>query len=138
MARTALTAVAGSRTAGVSIGSGATPDATNGNILAAPGPYKTVILVKNADSSPHNVIVRASGYAGAATGAANASYAAGQYQPFAEASQGDLTVTVTNGTTVLLPSLDTDRFKQADGSLWLDWSASTSMTVYVVQRPYLP
>jgi hypothetical protein len=140
MARTALTAVSLSRDAGSSLTAGATPDATNGNIVVSPGPFKLGILVLNADSANHNLYIRASGYAGAATGAANASYAVNQYQPYAMASTGDLTVSClhTGGGYTLIEALTSDRYAQPDGSLWLDWAASTSMTVWIWQRPYLP
>lgn len=141
MARTALIPVQLTRDGGGSLGSGVTPDATNGNIVAGPiGAWHLTILVYNADSSNHSLLVRASGYAGAATGAANASYTTDQYQPFAQASVGDLTVVCahTSGGYTLIESLTTDRFSQSDGSLWLDWTASTSMTVFIAQKPYMP
>jgi hypothetical protein len=141
MARTVITPVALGRDAGVNLTAGVTPDATNGNIIPGPvGGYHLSILVYNADSSNHSLYIRASGYAGAATGSANASYATAQYQPFAQASVGDLTVTCahTTGGYTVVESLSTDRYAQSDGSLWLDWSASTSMTVFVWQRPYMP
>jgi len=140
-ARTALTPVALSRNAGANLTAGSTPDATNGNIVAGPvGPFHLGILVLNADSSNHTLIIRASGYAGVPTGAANSGYVTDQYQPFAQASVGDLSVTCahTTGGYTIIEQLDTDRFSQADGSLWLDWSASTSMTVWTFQRPYMP
>jgi hypothetical protein len=142
MARTALNlAGALGRDGSLNLGNGATPDAVNGNIVAGPnGPFHLSILVFNQDSSNHSLYVRASGYAGAATGAANASYALAQYQPFAQASVGDLTITCahTSGGYTVVEALTSDRFAQSDGSLWIDWSASTSMTVWVWQRPYLP
>jgi len=142
MARTALTVTQlTTRDTGANLGAGVTPDATNGNIVPGPiGAWHLAILVLNADSSNHTLIVRASGYAGAATGAANASYAVDQYQPFAQASVGDLSVTCahTTGGYTLIESLSTDRYSQSDGSLWLDWSASTSLTVWVAQKPYMP
>ena len=66
MARTALNVIqASTRDTGYSLGAGATPDATNGNIVAGPiGAWHLTILVYNADSSNHNLIVRAGGYAG--------------------------------------------------------------------------
>lgn len=137
MARTPLTAVASVRSGGTPLGAGATPDATNGNIYASPGPFKSEVLIHNADSSAHSVIIRASGYAGTAAGAANSSYATGQYQPYAEASTGDLTVSVAATSYLALTGLDGDRFAQQDGSLWLDWTASTSMTVWVRQSAVL-
>lgn len=140
-ARTALTPVQLSRNAGSSLGAGVTPDATNGNIVAGPvGPFHLGILVLNADSANHSLIIRAGGYSGVPSGAANSGYVTGQYQPFASASTGDLTVTClhTGGGYTIIESLETDRFTQADGSLWLDWSASTSMTAWIIQRPYMP
>jgi hypothetical protein len=137
MARTALTAVTAARSGGTALGAGATPDATNGNVYASPGPFKSEIIIHNADASPHSVIVRASGYQGAPTGAANSGYVTDQYQPFAQASAGDLTFPVAATSYAVLGTLEGDRFAQADGSLWLDWSASTSMTVFVKQSPVL-
>jgi hypothetical protein len=136
MARTALTAVTGNRNGGTALGTGATPDATNGNIYAA-GPFKAEVIIHNADSSAHTVIVRASGYQGVPGGAANSSYVSGQYQPFAQASAGDLSFAVAATSYAVLGPLDGDRFAQPDGSLWLDWSASTSVTVFVKQSPVL-
>jgi hypothetical protein len=124
------------RNGGTALGAGATPDATNGNIYVA-GPFKAEFLIHNADSSPHSVIVRASGYQGVPGGAANSGYVTGQYQPFAQASAGDLTVVVAATSYLTLSALDGDRFAQPDGSLWLDWTASTSMTVYAKQSPTL-
>lgn len=140
MARTALTATALARDTGSHLGAGATPDATNGNIVASPGPFKLGILVLNADGSDHTLIIRASGYAGAATGSANATYTTDQYQPFAQASVGDLSVTCAHATGgySLIEALTSDRYVQSDGSVWLDWSASTSMTVWVWTKPYMP
>jgi hypothetical protein len=137
MARTALTAVTSVRNGGTPLGAGATPDATNGNIYASPGAFKSEVIIHNADSSPHTVIVRAGGYGGVATGAANSGYTTDEYQPFAGASAGDLSVIVAATSFTVLTSLDGDRFGQSDGSLWLDWSASTSMTVWVRQSPVL-
>lgn len=135
MARTALTAVTAVRNGGTALGAGATPDATNGNIYAA-GPFKAEVVIHNADSSAHSVIVRAGGYQGLPGGAANSGYVTDQYQPFAQASAGDLSVSVA-ATSFTVLNLDSSRFTQPDGSLWLDWSASTSMTVYVKQSPTL-
>lgn len=137
MARTVLTAV---QLPGVG-GAGATlaaPDATNGNIVASPGPFKAVIVITNTSSSA-SLYVRASGYQGAATGAANASYVTAQYQPIATASIGDLTVTLAaSKTTVVSLVQDTGRFTQADGSLWLDWSTASGLTIAVYQELYMP
>jgi hypothetical protein len=137
MARTVLTAV---QLPGVG-GASATlvaPDATNGNIVASPGPFKALIVITNTGSSA-SLYVRASGYQGTATGAANSGYVTAQYQPFASASIGDLTVTLAaSETTVVSLVQDVGRFTQADGSLWLDWSTASGLTVAVYQELYMP
>lgn len=141
MARTVLTVTqATSRDTAYAVGAGVTPDATNGNIITGPiGPFHLGLMIHNGDSSAHTLYVRASGYAGSPTGGANASYSPNQYQPFAQASVGDLTVSLGIGAYVVIEALTTDRFAQAgDGSLWLDWSASTSVTCWAWQKPYLP
>lgn len=129
-ARTALTPVALVTDGGVARGAGATPDAANGNTVAFPGPFNVLVVVTNADSASHTCTVRAGGSGVTASGAAAAPV------PFAQATVGDLVVTVANGTTQVIGPLTTDRFCQKDGSLSLDWSASTSMTVWVLQLPY--
>ncbi len=137
MSRTTLTAVQLPGTGGAS-GSLAAPDATNGNIVASPGPFKALVIVTNTGSAA-SLYVRASGYQGSASGAANASYVTSQYQPFATASTGDLTVALAaSETTVVDLDRDTGRFTQADGSMWLDWSTASGLTVMVVQRLYMP
>lgn len=137
MARTVLTALQLPGVGGASAALVA-PDATNGNIVASPGPFRSLVIVTNTGSA-QSLYVRASGYQGVASGAANASYATGQYQPFATASTGDLTVALAaNETTVVDLDVDTARFTQADGSVWLDWSAATALTVLVAQRQYMP
>jgi hypothetical protein len=138
MARTALTATQLANVGGVSAGAGVAPDATNGNIVVSPGPFRSLIVIDNTGSSA-SLYIRASGYQGTPTGAANSGYVTAQYQPFATASTGDLTVTLTASVyTVVDLEQDPERFTQADGSLWLDWSTSTDITVLMLQRPYMP
>jgi hypothetical protein len=138
MARTALTAALLPNNGGVSAGAGVIPDHTNGNIYASPGPFKSEIIVANAGSAI-NLIVRASGYQGVPAGAANSAYTTDQYQPYATASIGDLTVSLTaNATTVVAFERDAERFTQPDGSLWLDWGTATNLLVFLVQHPYMP
>jgi hypothetical protein len=138
MARTALTATQLLNVGGVNAGSGVEPDHANGNIVASPGPFKTLLFVQNTGSAV-NLIVRASGYQGVPTGAANSGYVTGQYQPFATASTGDLTVSLTaDETTVVNLSQDPERFTQADGSMWLDWGTPTDLLVWAVTLPYMP
>ena len=115
-------------------------DASNGNIVpftvgSSYGAYGTILAVGNADSSPHTVILRGSGYTGAASGAANSGIPLPQNTVFTQSTVGDLSVVVTNGTTQYIGPFTTDRFTQSDGSLWIDWSAGTSMTITVLQNP---
>lgn len=138
MARTTLTATQLPNSGGVSVGAGVEPDHTNGNIVASPGPFKSVIIVANTGSAI-NLIVRASGYQGVPTGAANSGYVTGQYQPLATASIGDLTVScAADATTVVAFSTDWERYTQADGSMWLDWGTTTDLLVWVAQHQYMP
>lgn len=149
MARTALTPVQLAYDAGVAQGSSGTVDASNGNIVAfnaagSPatfGPFNVLLVVTNADSASHNCIIRGSGYTGAANGSANSGIPAPGVSPFAYAMLGDLSVTVANGTTEVIGPFTTDRFAQPNhttgGDLWIDWSASTSMSVWVYQWPTL-
>jgi hypothetical protein len=144
MARTAITtglAILGRDTSALAPSAQAA-DATNGNYLpftigSSYGPYSTVLIVANADSASHNVILRASGYTGLPGDAANSGLVAPQNTVFTQSSVGDLTITVANGTTRYIGPFTTDRFTQADGSLWFDWSAATSMTVIVQQFPVI-
>ena len=148
MPRTVLTPLVGVRGGGVALGAGtAAAAAATGMIVPAPvGAFKLMIQVANASVSSVNVIIRASGYQGAPNGAANSGYLTGQYQPFAAASAGDLTVAVAASATQLIMDLDTDRFAQpatsgggdTGGALWIDVSLATSVTIWTIQRPYQP
>jgi hypothetical protein len=138
MARTVLSATQLPNVGGANVGAGVAPDHTNGNIVASPGPFRSLLIVSNSGSSA-SLIVRASGYQGTAAGAANASYLTAQYQPFATASIGDMTVTLAASvTTVVDLNVDSERFTQSDGSLWLDWSTASGLLVWAVQRQYMP
>ena len=138
MARTALYAVQSVRNAGTALGAGATPDATNGNIVASPGPFHSGSSSSNADSSAHNLIIRASRVPGHGRRARRTpATSRTSTSRTREASVGDLTVTLAATSYTILASLEGNRFAQPDGSLWLDWSASTSMTVWIRQGPYL-
>jgi hypothetical protein len=138
MARTTLTAVQLPGVGGAGAGAGTVPDAVNGNIVASPGPFRSLIVVSNTGSA-QTLTVRAGGYQGVPSGAANSGYVTGQYQPFATASAGDLSVTLAAGVyTVVDLEQDEERFTQSDGSVWLDWSASADLLVLVLQRPYMP
>ena len=115
-------------------------DATNGNIVpftvgSSYGAHGVILVVANGDSSSHTVILRSGGYTGAASGSANSGIVAPQNTVFTQSTVGDLSVVVAANTTRYIPSLTTGRFTQSDGSLWIDWSAATSMTIIVLQNP---
>jgi hypothetical protein len=142
MARTAVTTGLAklATDAGVAAPTPQAADATNGNYVpftvgSSYGPFNTFLIVANGDSSPHSIILRGSGYTGAPAGAANSGILPPQNTVFAGSTSGDLAVAVPNATTQYIGPLTTDRFTQADGTLWIDWSAATSMTVIVVQLP---
>ena len=139
MSRTVLPPLVAVRNGGVVLGAGtAGAPAGTGMIVPSPGPYRLEVQVAIAGAAPVNVIFRASGYQGLASGAVNSGYLTGQYQPFAGASAGDLSVSVAAPSTALFVDLDTGRFAQADGSLWIDVSLNTSVTIWAIQRPYMP
>jgi hypothetical protein len=119
---------------GVAQGAGQAADGTNGNTIAdPPGPNHVVLIVKNADASPHSVIVRAGGNGVTASGGANPGTA------FTAATVGDLTVAVAAGATQVICVNTTDRFTQADGSISIDWVATpTSVTFWAMILPYNP
>jgi hypothetical protein len=131
-ARTALTPVALVKDGIAVQGAGATPDATNGNYVAA-GPYGLILIVANAGGTSRNLTLRAGGSGNTASGAAAAAV------PFEQASTGDNVLACAGNVTTVVPLANTDRYTQADGSLSLDWSANTSLTVYVLamQKPGL-
>ena len=142
MARTAITTglVALGADTGVLGPTAQAADATNGNIVpftvgTSYGANKVILQVINADSSSHTVILRAGGYTGAANGAANSGIAPPQNTVFTQSTIGDLSVAVAAGTTRYIGPFTSDRFAQSDGSLWIDWSAATSMTIIVLQEP---
>lgn len=122
-------------------------DATNGNVLAfnpttTPptfGPFKVVLVVTNADSASHTLILRGSGYTGAASGSANSGLPSPANTVFTQGALGDASFPVAAGTTQYIGPLTTDRFVQPNhvygGDLWLDWSAATSMTFSVLLLP---
>jgi hypothetical protein len=115
-------------------------DATNGNVVpftvgSSYGPFQVVLAVGNADGSDHDVILRGSGYTGAPGDAVNSGIPAPQNTVLTQSTVGDLSVTIGHGTTRYIGPFTTDRFTQPDGTLLIDWSAGTSMTITVLQLP---
>jgi hypothetical protein len=150
MARTAVAAgiVALAYDAGVASATQAA-DATNGNILpfsitSTPptyGPFNIILAVTNGDSSSHSVILRATGYTGAPSGAANSGLQNPANLVFDQSAEGDLSVAVAAGATEYIGPLTTDRFTQPNhvngGDLWIDWSSGASVTFTAVLLPTL-
>lgn len=133
-ARTALTPVKLARDTGNALGAGTTPDASNGNTVVAPGPFKLKLLVHNGDTAAHTVTVRATGNGVTATGATQVNPAPSS-TVFTQATLGDLVVSVAASAYVEIGPLTSDRFSQSDGTLSVDWSASTSVLVWAIQEP---
>ena len=135
-ARTQATVVALSADAGVAQGSANSAHAGGEYVLGSAVDLRRLTLVViNGDSSPHSVIVRATGNGNNVAGTAQVSPVPSS-TVFTQSTLGDLTVAVTNGTTQVIKLTTSDRFEQADGNLYLDWSATTSMTYYVYANPF--
>lgn len=150
MARTPILAglVGLTQDAGVASASQAA-DSTNGNILPfAPtptsgpptfGPFKILLAVTNGGTGAITVIVRASGYTGTPSGAANSGIPSPGNTVFTQATVGDLSVSVAASATQYIGPFTTDRFVQPNnvngGDLWVDYSGSTSVTVSALLLP---
>jgi hypothetical protein len=92
---------------------------TNGVSVTAAKPERTLIRVANTEGSTNTVTVKA-----------------GAYPPAMAKSLGDLVVTVaaTTGVQYIGP-LEGGRFKQADGSIWLDFETGMTGTIDVLEVP---
>ena len=134
-ARTVVTPLSLVKDSSVAQGSSFTVDAVNGNVILAPGPWKILLVVTNGDSSSHTCTIRATGNGVNAAGSSQTSPAPSN-TVFTQSTLGDLVVTVTNGTTRIIGPFTLDRYAQTDGSMSIDWSASTSMTAWAYLLPY--
>lgn len=90
----------------------------SGAIPAAPTARMLFLRVANTAASPFNAIVRA-----------------GAYPPAMRSGVGDLTVSVTNGTTKWIGPISSGRFAQADGSINLDFGAGFTGTITAFLSP---
>lgn len=106
MARTALAIQSIPANSGAQLTS-ATPDAGNGNYF--PNDGQTVLVVYNGDASSKTVTVVS--------------------VPCSHGRSGDVAVTVAAGAQAELGPFQTDTFNQADGTVQVNWSASTSVKV---------
>jgi hypothetical protein len=96
---------------------------------------KVTLVVANGDSSNHDVIIRATGNGNNVAGTAQTSPVPSS-TVFTQSTLGDLTVTVPAGTTQVIRPSTSDRYEQTDGNMYIDWSATTSMTYYVYAGYY--
>lgn len=132
-ARTAITPVALSADAFTAEGSGNSAVAA-GITVADPGPNHLLLVIANAGTAARTVTVRASGSGNDASG--NAQSVPPQETVFTQSTRGDLVATVAASTTYVVPPLTSDRFTQPDGSLSIDFDATTGLTVYALTLPH--
>jgi hypothetical protein len=124
-----------------------TPDAVNGNVLTCNpagtpptfGAHRVLLHVVNSDTNPHTMILRSTGYTGAANGAANSGLPSPSNTMFTQSTLGDASYVVAASGDRFIGPLTTDRFAQPNGStggdLWIDWDASTSVKVTAILLP---
>ena len=114
---------------------GTAVDATNGNTVASPGPWKVILRITNTAGTGYNAIIRASGNGVTAAGATQVSPVPSNVV-FAHSTEGDLTVAVAATTGVKwIGPLTSDRFSQPDGSLSIDYSNTSfagTVTAFVL------
>jgi hypothetical protein len=84
-----------------------TPDAGNGNNFTNDG--RTELIVHNSDAAPHTVTVKSVACSHGRT--------------------GDIAVPVAAGERAFLGPFDPGGFNQSDGTVNVDWTASTGMKV---------
>ena len=139
MARTQATVVALVHDGSVAKGAALTPH-TAGDYVAAgtvnsANIGRMMVEVVNGTTAG-TLTVRAPGNGVTVAGAA-------QVSPYpsnavlAQGSVGDLSLSwgTVAGTTIVGP-FTSDRFTQADGNLYLDWSTATGVTYFVTQYPF--
>lgn len=121
MARTDITPVSRVHNSSIVEPTGTTIDATlvtNGVRILKPNTRTIEIVVANTAVADKIVTLKAGNVGGGAI----------------KRSQGDLTLTVVATTGVRrIGPLESARFSQADGSLWVDFAAGTTGTIKVIQ-----
>lgn len=98
--------------------------------------FRKMLLLVTSAAAAGTVTIRATGNGNDASGNAQVSpYPSNGV--FAEGGQGDVSVAFTAGTTnTVIGPLETDRFLQADGNIYLDWNGGASSTVAVLAAPF--
>lgn len=112
MARTALTATELAANTAVADPSGASADSANGMNLAGVTLEETLIRVVNGSGSSINFTLRT-----------------GVYPPALSSGQGDLVTAIAGGATKWFGPFTSQHFAQKDGSLNIDFSSATSVTL---------
>lgn len=91
----------------------AAADAANGMAFPYPVDGKSIFVVKNGDVAAKTVTVK----------------------EVVASAAGDLIINVAAGTEVSVGPLESARFKQADGNVYVNFSAATSVTVAAHKLP---
>lgn len=118
MARTAITPSALVGNGNLTDPAGTAGDATNHHSVSGVESELLVIRVDNGDASGITATVKA-----------------GANPPALAAGQGDLAVSVGATSVEFIGPLESARFAQANGDIWLDLSADTSVTVTAFEVP---
>lgn len=119
MPRTAVTITTVNGNASNTPAAGTAADPTNHHSIAAKGETSRFLIVaKNTAGTPKNVIVKA-----------------GANPPAVRASLGDLTVQVPATTGERWLIVESSRFTQADGSIYLDLESGFAGTIAVYKLP---
>ena len=119
MARTAVSLSKLTANGSITTPAGTNADPTNGHVISGGRFRKLLIRVTNTDSGAHNATVKA-----------------GVYPPAESSGLGDLVVSVPATTgDVLIGPLESARFAQANGDIYLDLAASFAGKVTAIQLP---
>ncbi len=119
MARDAVTPVALAMNDGTAPGAGTAINVTNGAYIPAANRSQRILLhVKNTVAAAKNVTIKA-----------------GVYPPAFRQGLGDLVVQVPATSGERLFVLESARFIQADGTIWIDFEAAMTGTAFAYKLP---
>jgi hypothetical protein len=96
----------------------------------AGGPSYATLIVTNSGGASATVTVRGGGSGLTEAGTANPG------SPFTEATSGDLVTSVAAGGTAYIGPFSSDRFTQASGAAYIDFSSGASGTIVCLLRPH--
>lgn len=119
MARTAVTISKLSANSSITTPAGTTLDPTNGHVISGARFRKLMIRITNTNGTNRVATIKA-----------------GAYPPAESAGLGDLAVTVPATTgDVLIGPLESARFAQANGDIYVDLGASIAGIIAAIQFP---